>query len=374
MRVNRLFGRGSILAFLLFPLTLTSGLRAQSPEHEGVHHPKRWDLPHELIVDTERREVVIEIGPFDMEADTDHHDQPQPLTRSVFLPVDLYLHGFEVELVDRYGQPVPQQILHHINVIAAERRELFSQIMLRVAAAGQETGAVTLPRLVGMKVEEGEEFLVATMLHNPTPSDYEGVVIRVRMPYTPADAMVKPISAYPFYIDVMPPAGETHAYDIPPGRSVKSWEGSPAVPGRVLGVGGHLHKYGVTLLFEDLTTGKVLWEAEPFLDEEGEVIGMPIRRFFWRFGIPLRPDHTYRLTAIYENPTGETIPEGAMGTLGGVFIPKRGTEWPEIDPDDPEYQLDYFVNRVLGAGQVTSSDTGAHSHPRVGSNGDRLHR
>jgi hypothetical protein len=101
---------------------------------------------------------------------------------------------------------------------------------------------------------------------------------------------------------------------------------------------------------EDLTAGKVIWKAEPILDEAGELVGMPIKKFFWRLGVPLRTDHTYRLTAIYDNPTGETIPDGAMGTLGGVFLPARGTIWPAIDPNSPEYQLGLRVTRGNSGG------------------------
>jgi hypothetical protein len=148
----------------------------------------------------------------------------------------------------------------------------------------------------------------------------------------------------------MPPAGETHAYDLPPGYSEKSWEGRPAVAGRILGVGGHLHQYGLALRLEDLTAGKVIWEAQPILDEDGNLIGMPVKKFFWRLGVKVRPDHTYRLTAIYDNPTGEVIPDGAMGALGGVFLPARGAAWPVIDPAHPEYQLDLRVTRGGGGG------------------------
>lgn len=308
------------------------------------------DPPLRIVNDAARRELVIELGPFDIAANADHHAVLQPTTRGVRIPIDGWIHGFRIEILDRVGRPVPQQILHHINVIASERRELFSQIMLRVAAAGQETGPAVLPRLLGMKVRQGEEFLVSTMLHNPTPKSYFGATIRVRMPYTPATTWLRPLTVYPFYLDVMPPAGETHAYDLPPGRSERSWEARPAVAGRILGVGGHLHKYGVALRLEDLTAGKVIWEAAPVVDEAGEVIGMPIKKFFWRLGVPVRPDHVYRLTAVYENPTGQVIPDGAMGALGGVILPARGTTWPQVDPGHPEYQLDLRVTRGGGGG------------------------
>lgn len=346
------FAVGVMLGLLLAPL-LAAAQSATVPQAAQVQEP-----PLRIVDDAERRELVIELGPLDLPANADHHDVAQPATRAVTIPIDGWIHGFRIEVVDRAGRAVPQQILHHINVIAAGRRELFSQIMLRVAAAGQETGPAILPRLFGFEVHKGEELLVSSMLHNPTPQAYNGAVIRVRMPYTSAGAWLSPMRAYPFYLDVMPPAGETHAYDLPPGRSEKSWEGRPAIAGRILGVGGHLHQYGVALRLEDVTAGKVLWEANPVLDEEGNLIGMPIKKFIWRLGIPIRPDHTYRLTAIYDNPTGETIPDGAMGALGGVFLPARGTAWPVIDPRSPEYQLDLRVTRGSGGGH----GEGGHHH------------
>ncbi|HEX6558467.1 MAG TPA: hypothetical protein VF021_03375, partial [Longimicrobiales bacterium] len=138
----------------------------------------------------------------------------------------------------------------------------------------------------------------------------------------------------------MPPAG-VHAYALPAGKSSKSWQGSPAIPGRILGLGGHLHKYGTALRFEDVTTGKVLWEAKPVVDSAGEIVGMP-RKFFW-LGIELNPSHTYRVTAEYDNPTGNEIEDGAMGTLGGLFVPDERARWPQIDRAHPEYLADVKV-------------------------------
>lgn len=211
--------------------------------------------------------------------------------------------------------------------------------MQRVAAAGHETAPVELPRLVGYPIEKGDTLLVTAMFHNPTSRAYSEIHLHVRMPYTPSDAWIPPLSVQPFYLDVMPPASG-HAYDLPPERSSMSWQGSPAVAGRILGMGSHLHRYGVELRLEDVTAGKVLWRAKPLLDEGGDVVGMPTETFFWTLGIPVREDHVYRLTAVYDNPTGETIPLGAMGALGGIILPARGAQWPAANPSDPEYQLD----------------------------------
>lgn len=308
-----------------------------------------------LVARRERGALVLELGPVDLPAGGHEHadegghammmmTSPPPL--SVAVPVDGWLRGYVVDLVDGEGHPVPHELLHHVNVIAPQRRELFSGIMLRVAAAGSETAPVSLPWFVGYRVHPGDTLLVSAMLHNPTPNAYHGVRLRVRFPVRDADAWLGAMSIFPFYLDVMPPAG-THAYDLPPGHSEQYWEGSPAIAGRILGMGGHLHEYGVALRLEDRTEGKVLWEGEPTLDSAGRVVGMAQTNLAWKLGIRMRPDHVYRLTAIYDNPTGATIPDGGMGALGGAFLPSGDTPWPKIDRAAPDYVKDIRVTYRL---------------------------
>jgi hypothetical protein len=289
--------------------------------------------------DTERNELVFEIGPLHLQANSGHDGVSQPNAQAIALPISGFLHGFTTEMVGSDGRTIPSTLLHHVNIIAPQRRELFSPIMQRVGAAGSETGPVTIPRFLGYPVSTGDSLLFTAMFHNPTAESYHEAKLRIRMRYSSTDAWHPRWAIQPFYLDVMPPAGG-HAYDLPPGRSERSWQGQPAVSGRILALGGHMHKYGVSLKLEDVTEGKVIFETAPELDEDGNVIGMPRKFYIWRLGIPLRADRVYRLTAIYDNPTGKTIAGGGMGALGGVLIPDDEGAWPVVDRSNPEYQFD----------------------------------
>ncbi len=290
------------------------------------------------------RQLIVEIGPLDLPAGASHHEAPQPPLSAFTFPLDTYLHGYEVEMVDSAGTPVSRHVLHHVNLIVPQKRELFSNIMLRLGAAGPETGPVLLPRMFAMPVSKGDSLLVTAMFHNPEARDYQGVRMRIRLRHTPADTRLRPFRVKPFYVDVMPPDGK-HAFDLPQGRSERSWEGSPSVPGRILGVGGHLHRYGILLRFEDVTSGRVLWEAEPRFDDKGRVKSMPTKRYFLRLGLPVDTGRVYRLTAIYDNQSGDVIPDGGMGTLGGVFLPSRKSRWPGVDAAHPQYLRDWQLLR-----------------------------
>ena len=71
----------------------------------------------------------------------------------------------------------------------------------------------------------------------------------------------------PIYMDVNLTVGGSNTFDVPPGKSTKSFEFTLPVGGRLLGVGGHMHDYGVRVRLEDAETGKVIttWYRYPRL-------------------------------------------------------------------------------------------------------------
>jgi hypothetical protein len=307
--------------------------------------------------DAKLSELVVELGPLDIPAPPGTILQPR--IQGSEIPVSGYLKAISVELTDHDGEALPSSLLHHINIIAPQRRELFSPIMQRVGAAGAETGPITLPGFLGYPLQRGDSLVFSVMLHNPTNQSYEHVHMRVRMKYA-AGGLLSPLFAIqPFYMDVMPPAGY-HVFPLAPGKSSRSWEGSPAVPGRVLALGGHVHRYGTLLTFEDVTKGKVLWQAKPHVDSTGNVTGVPRKFYVSRLGLQLYPSHVYRLTVHYDNPTGETIDAGAMGTLGGVFVPDDRATWPAVDRLHPLYLTDVQVTYARNSGDRSTPHQGHH--------------
>jgi hypothetical protein len=296
-------------------------------------------------------EYTIELGPFDLPAHSGHQGLQQPKPLALELPVDGWMRGLSYEVVDAQGNQLPNSLLHHLNLIAPDYRELFSDIMLRVGAFGSETKPYGVPFFLGYRIHPGDSLLVTAMLHNPTGRPISGAKLRVQLELSPARSWVRPVAVRPVYLDVMPPAG-THAFDLPPGRSSKSWEGRPAVAARLLAAGTHMHQYGTALRLEDVSAGKLIWEARPERGPKGEVLGMPTK-YFLPFGVPLHPDHIYRLTAEYDNPTGKVLVDGGMGALGGVVVPTSDDSWPGVARSDSVYQHDV---------RVTTGDGAAHHH------------
>jgi hypothetical protein len=222
-----------------------------------------------------------------------------------------------------------------------------------------------LDTLSGLPIRAGDRYVVSGMLANPGPEHRHGVRVRLVYSYMEESRLWPVWDAYPWVMDVMfplgKPGGGSKAFDLPPGTSERSWEASPAVRGRLVGLGGHVHDFATSLELKDVTTGELLWRDEPVRDSTGRVTTVPVTRFYrwYRLGLRIEPARRYRVTVTYDNPTSETIVEGGMGAVGGMFIPDRGATWPGVDPNDSVYRQD-FANLLLNsAGSMVMS---GHSH------------
>src|SRR5215218_7187464 len=114
----------------------------------------------------DRGDLVFELGPIRLPANAMHDDISQPPPLTVLAGAEGWAHGYTIELIDSAGRAVPQKVVHHVNVIAPQKRELFSEIMLRLAAAGSETAPVGLPWFLGYQLGKSDSVLVSAMFHN----------------------------------------------------------------------------------------------------------------------------------------------------------------------------------------------------------------
>ena len=311
-----------------------------------------------ITADPRKGELVIELAPVDLPAGASHHVLAQPPVAVLEMPTGGAIYGFRIEVVDSAGRAVPGEVLHHFNFIDLEHRELFLPISRRILAAGGETQPARLPWfLFGLPLRQGQRVLANAMVHNPTAASYRQVRVRLVLLYTPEGRPWPLFKALPWQLDVAFPVGDK-SFDLAPGRSTRSYEGRPAVPGKVVALGGHLHQYGERIEFADATTGEVIYQARPVTDSAGHIVSVPVGRLYgWtRLGARIVPAHTYRVTVYYDNPTGRVLPAGGMGVVGGLFVPDRGATWPAADTTDALYQQD--LRHAMRLGGRGSGGTG----------------
>jgi hypothetical protein len=315
--------------------------------------------PISISVDSSKHELTITAGPYDlpnmppmkghgMDGGMWHHT----LTQNFEWPVDGWCRGYRVDLVDAHDQPVPRSILHHMFMVNFSRRQLIYPVAERLLGAGTETDhEVSVPKTIGVPLSPPMRMGIVVAWHNDTGKDLEGVFLKLTMLWTPKNQNPRPVNSMPLYMDVSLVIGGTSVYDLPPGKSTKSYEFTLPVGGRLLGVGGHVHDYGVQVWLEDAETGKVVSSVVATRDSAGHVSKVSQKLYGVKGdGLKLKANHRYRVVGEYDNPTGETLVNGAMAHLVGLFVPEDMTKWPAIDPSDTLYQKDLATLNAPGTG------------------------
>ncbi len=135
---GRSFGRSALVGAALS--ALAAGATACGPEAPAV----TVDSDEYLTLIDHPSEGALEfvIGPVDLPVGGPHFRLPMQWAK---LPFDAYMHGFEWEMRDGSGELLPPDLLHHVNLIDPDNRELFSPVSRRLLAAGRETQKEGIP-------------------------------------------------------------------------------------------------------------------------------------------------------------------------------------------------------------------------------------
>jgi hypothetical protein len=311
-----------------------------------------------VTVDSARHLVRVKAGPFFLPhmGKMDHHmmDMGAGATTPVYhfnWPVEGWLRGFDSGVVDSLGNPLPKDLMHHMIGVNYSRRQALYPAAERLFGAGRETADATIPATIGVPMKPGMDLGFYIMWHNEGESDLGGVYMTIDLKYSPKNQNPRPVEVLPLYMDVNLTVGGSDTYNVPPGISEKAYEFVMPLDGRLLGYGGHLHDYGISVRLEDVQSGKVIAKVLAKRDKEGKVEGVSRSLPGVRGeGVRLRAGRTYRVVGVYNNLTADTLINGAMAHITGIFAPDDPTRWPGVNESDPEYQKDLASLEMLGAG------------------------
>jgi hypothetical protein len=321
----------------------------------------------EVLLRSARREVVLRLGPVDLTAappgathDAMHRaaDPTSSLIRFRW-PVPGWVHGYRAELRDGLGRQLPQQLIHHIELLNLERRNLMHPIFERTLGVGQETEEVLLPKSVGVRLEAGWEMALMSAFTNETGSDLRGVTLDLVIRFLPATQAPQPLDIRPLMLDVGFAVGTPGAFDLDPGCTTHAREWVFPIDARLLVVGGHLHDHARSLALVDAVTGKTLLSLAPRTAADGKLVGVS-RKVFGVVGdgLRLRAGRRYRVVAVYCNPMRHAISDGGMAVIAGVIAPDAVAAWPKLDRTDPEYLADVAaLERMARASGPPRSDS-----------------
>ena len=323
-----------------------------------------------ITVDSARKELTITAGPYHLTNMPPMEDDPMmepgmshdtPIQQFEW-PLDGWFRGFRLALVDGKGREVPRRVVHHLIMVNFNRRQLIYPAAERLFGAGSETEDVLVPKTVGVPLQPGMRLGMYVGWHNDTGRDLDDVYLKVTMLWTPKNQNPPPANSMPVYFDVNLTVGGSNTFDVPPGKSEKAHEFTLPVAGRLLGVGGHMHDYGVRVRLMDAENGKAVTEVASTRDSAGKVSKMERHLFgVSGDGLELKANHRYRVVGEYDNPTGETLVKGAMAHMVGLFVPDDMAKWPKIDPRNADYQRD-LISLQVGGDATHEAQSSSHGH------------
>jgi hypothetical protein len=342
-----------MLTWALWP----AGLAAQAPSADTTVPPIA------VRVDSSRHRVVLTAGPFRLPAEAPEMahmamdmNMNMASMEGIVLqrfnwPMECWLRGLRLQLVDARGHVLPRKLLHHLIIVNFGRRQLIYPAAERVMGMASEidSGDISVPRSVGLPMLEGQNLGAYVMWHNQTGADIDSVYWQMTIQWTPSNMLPKPVSVLPIYMDTNMDEDGNNEFPILPGTTTRSFEFTLPISGHLLGIGGHLHDYGASVRLEDAETGKVLVRLRARRDSAGKLVSVERKLFATRGeGLRMRAGHRYRVVGTYENPTRDTLP-GAMAHMVGIFAPDDMRQWPRIDPSNRWYQKD--LAELLGSGK-----------------------
>jgi hypothetical protein len=326
----------------------------------------RDTLAIHVRVEAARHEVVVVAGPFQVPAgghEAEHDEADRTPLVEFDWPVDGWIRGFRILIFDAEGQELPRDIMHHLIGYNFSRRQLVHPGVERLFGIGAETRDIVLRPRVGVPLSAGSRLGFDAVWHNETGQALDGVYVRVALVYTPPRPKGIAFEGFPFHVDVNYSVAGSNEFDVPPGHSEHSVEFVMPIDGRLIGIGGHLHEYGVSLRLEDARMQRVLFRLRATPDAASRVA---VRQKVFRKWLGLRDarlrldaGRRYRLVAEYDNPTGEPI-EGAMAHIAGLFAPDDASDWPPLDLTEPDIQEDIAVLR----GEKPRQRGRPHDHTR----------
>jgi hypothetical protein len=269
--------------------------------------------------------LTVRVGPLNLPASSDHTAVAQAPTVFLDIPFSGWITAYHPRLVDGAGQPEPGRLLHHVAFYNTARPDFLCPDKQEhiFGAGGEMNDWPALPGF-GYRVHKGDRIRISTMFHNPTETSYPRIWLEVKLDYRTASQSEPLKNVYPAWFDVEE-CGDS-AYNLGPGRTLKMGQFKLGFSGRLLAVGGHMHDYARQLDLFNLTRGEDLTALKAQLDSAGRIQSMPIVRFTDRGGYKLEKGDLLRVSAIYDNPLGKSIPEGAMGIVVGYFLPDNDAE------------------------------------------------
>jgi hypothetical protein len=81
-----------------------------------------------------------------------------------------------------------------------------------------------------------------------------------------------------------------------------------------------LHDYGREVVLKDVSRKETVATLDAKVDEKGHLEAVPVKLFVQEGGYKFAAGDVLKVSAMYDNPTGRLLHDGAMGIAVGYFV------------------------------------------------------
>ncbi len=250
-------------------------------------------------------EVEFATPVVELEAGALAHHLPQAMKNFQF-PEPVWVIGYKTEIRDARGATPRENYLCH-TFFSDERVAQHQENEFRGIYSDAFTPDVRLPEGFGIPVGPDQPLHWMPMFNN-RGEEPARVAMKVVLTVIRARDLKKPLK--PLYASLRS-VEVPHLFFVPPGHDERQVSFTLPFDGRIHFLGTHLHPYGVSIELYNVTRGERVWRGARTAPGQDA----PMQVYSSREGYAVRSGETYRIMAVYDNPTA-----GKIDAMAGLFM------------------------------------------------------
>lgn len=249
-------------------------------------------------------EVEFSTGLVLLESGALAHSLPQAMKDFRFAE-PVWVIGYKTGIRDaRGGNPRENYLCH--TFFGDQRVDQREDNELKGIYSDAFTPEVHVPDGFGIPLSPGERIHWMPMFNNRGDEPVR-VAMDVLVTLIRAKDLKKPLK--PLYASLRS-VQSPHLFFVPPGRDERQVTFELPFNGNIHFLGTHIHPHGVSIEFYNVSRRQQVWKGT---HKSGSNGAMEV--YSDRTGYRVRAGETYKITAIYENPTGDKI-----DAMAGLFM------------------------------------------------------
>lgn len=217
----------------------------------------------------------------------------------------VWVIGYQTGILDTQGKPPRENYLCH-TFFGDQRVDQRPDLELKGIYSDAFTPEVRLPDGFGIPLSPDERLQWMPMFNNRGETPVR-VRMKVVLTLIRARDLKKPLQ--PLYANLRS-VQIPHLYFVPPGGDRREATFQMPFDGRIHFLGTHIHPYGVSIELYNASRQQSVWKGTRTGDTSGSM-----RTYSNAEGYAIRAGESFRITAVYENPTGDKI-----DAMAGLFL------------------------------------------------------